>query len=39
MTALADGATFRAANLLAMDDYPASNHYGTVYGESMSLTN
>jgi Peptidase MA superfamily len=36
--AIADRALFRAANLLAMDDYPAPNRYGTFYGESVSLT-
>ena len=36
--AIANGALFRAANLLAMDDYPSSDRYGTFYGESVSLT-
>lgn len=38
MSALADGTTFRAANLLAMDDYPGADRVGTFYGESISLT-
>jgi hypothetical protein len=38
MNALVDGATFRAANLLAMEDHPSSNRYGTFYGESLSVT-
>jgi hypothetical protein len=38
MTALANGTTFRAANLLAMDDYPQADRFGAFYGESVSLT-
>jgi hypothetical protein len=38
MDAIADGGLFRAANLLAMDDYPSPNRYGAFYGESVSLT-
>lgn len=36
--ALASGTTFRAAELLAVDDYPASNRFGVFYSESVSLT-
>jgi hypothetical protein len=31
-------ATFAAANLVTMDDYPGSDRMGTFYGESASLT-
>ena len=38
MNALTSGTTFRAANLLAMDDYPRADRVGTFYGESIALT-
>jgi hypothetical protein len=36
--ALADRSTFRAANLLAMADYPRADRVGTFYGQSVALT-
>jgi hypothetical protein len=36
--AIAGGTTFRAANLLALEDYPRADRVGTFYGESISLT-
>jgi hypothetical protein len=36
--ALANGTTFSAASLVASDEFPQINHWGTFYGESLSLT-
>jgi hypothetical protein len=38
LDALASGKTFRAANLLAMEDYPPAERVGAFYGESIALT-
>jgi len=37
-TAIDRGTTFRAAELLAIDEYPAPNRFGAFYGESVSVT-
>jgi hypothetical protein len=36
--AIAHRTTFRAAELLTMDDYPSPSRFGTFYGQSASLT-
>jgi hypothetical protein len=38
LDALASGTTFRAGNLLAMEDYPRADRFGAFYGECVSLT-
>jgi hypothetical protein len=37
-TALRNQTTFRAAELLLMEDYPSASRFGTFYGQSASLT-